>query len=823
MKPLNIPVEEFLRPFFNADENVCIRVFSDRKEQGFKGQKLQVNMGRIETILPLLADHNIKNRGVFFVVNYGGQEDREITRVNAQFVENDNLPVEEQYKRLMDFPLEPSLIVRTKKSLHSYWLIKDGEVSSFRKVQMKLAKLFEGDRTIINESRVLRLPGFNHCKGEPVKVQCIKYSPELRYTQEELLKYLGNTEEERKPKIKGDKSGIDLVVKGCDFIKYCREKAASLSEPEWYALITNLSAFEGGNEIIHELSKPYPKYSEAETEDKVQHFFKSGSKPITCKTIWERGFNCPKLQQGCCRCKSPSGLAYIPPDVDSLFEYLKEEEVDRSITKNVTKASEFIEKYMGRVDEVIATAFISSEIKKHFDLKETYVKTLMKSYKELHVKYKEDKIRGEEGEVLPSWYEPTEKGMRFIPGILATHMSQAVHGFYGAEDFYIYDKGVYRAAAELEAARLVRQHLIDRYTTLNNIKDVLGQWQMLIYKPVNALNPNPFIINVKNGLYNLLEDKLKSHSEDYFSTVQINANYNPEASCPAFMKFLEDCLGVEEINIVQEILGYLLIPVNKAQKSFVFVGAGNAGKSTLLSTAQEVLLGSDNVSNVPWQALGDRFKTAELFGKLANIFADLPSKSIDDNGVFKSITGEDFITVEKKNKTPFSFKPCSRLLFSCNDIPKNYGDKSNAFYRRLIIIRFERPVPAEKRDVNLKDKLMREADGIFIWALEGLKRLIKNDFNFSESEKTREELDRYRTECNSILSFIQDCCIAEEDRVTELKEMYRVYKLYCEESGLNPVSLKRFSKELQEGLEGKIRVSKDSVSRRVIFEGIGVA
>ena len=202
---------------------------------------------------------------------------------------------------------------------------------------------------------------------------------------------------------------------------------------------------------------------------------------------------------------------------------------------------------------------------------------------------------------------------------------------------------------------------------------------MLVRKPVSEINSNPFILNLQNGLYHVLDDTFKAHTPDYFSTVQIKASYAPDADCPQFIKYLESMLGAEEIALVQEIFGYLLIPVNKAQKSFVFVGAPNAGKSTLLNVMQEILLGSENVSNIPWQNLGDRFNKAELFGKLANIFADLPSKSIDDNGMFKALTGEDFITAERKNKDPFSFRPYARFLFSCNEIPRNYGDRSRAF------------------------------------------------------------------------------------------------------------------------------------------------
>jgi putative DNA primase/helicase len=214
-----------------------------------------------------------------------------------------------------------------------------------------------------------------------------------------------------------------------------------------------------------------------------------------------------------------------------------------------------------------------------------------------------------------------------------------------------------------------------------------------------------------------------------------------------------------------------------------------------------------------------KLKTAELFGKLANIFADLPSKSIDDNGMFKSITGEDYMTVEKKNKTPFSFKPYAKLLFSCNEIPKNYGDRSSAFYRRLIIIRFNKSVPLKMRDVNLMEKFTMEADGILMWALKGLERLIKNDFVFSETEKTRLEVERYRIDSNSVLSFAKEYCTFGENNFIELKELYGKYKEYCMESGLNPSSQIKFGRELKENYEN-LTTYKDSLSRRTVYKGI---
>ena len=84
MNIIEVGIEEFLRPFFNPSENVCMRVFSDKKNDGFKGQKFDFNVDKIESYVPILKEHNAKNRGIFFAVNYGGHEDKEIKRINAQ-------------------------------------------------------------------------------------------------------------------------------------------------------------------------------------------------------------------------------------------------------------------------------------------------------------------------------------------------------------------------------------------------------------------------------------------------------------------------------------------------------------------------------------------------------------------------------------------------------------------------------------------------------------------------------------------------------------------------------------------------------------------
>ena len=823
-KALKISPEEFLRPFFDADETVCLRVFDDKKRGSFKGAKLECEAGKIGSMMDTLKKHNAQHRGVYFVVNYGGHEDVDITRINAQFVECDSRTLEEQAAAIEAFPLPPSLVVRTRKSLHCYWLVKSAKVEDFRRVQKALVAQFDGDPACVNESRVFRLPGFYHCKAEPLMVECVKFNPELRYTQAQLLEALPDVPEEpaaAAPAPKGARKGLAVVGKRCDFIRYCRDNAKTLPENLWYAMITNLAVFEGGDAEIHAFSRAYPKYSRAETEGKIAHFLSGGTKPMTCAKIAESGFKCPRLEEGGCACKSPAALCYKPLDIDTLREFLTEAEVKGIPLEDMQTARGFVTDYLYNIDAVLATAFIENDLRAHFHFKAGAMRPLLTLHRELFKAWRDsrDTKREAEGADLPDWYEPTERGIKFLPAVLAEHMAREVKAFYSAEQYYVYKDGVYTAVPDLEARRMTRSFMNPRYTLMSNITDAEGQWRMLAMKPLREINANPYIVNVKNGLYSVLDGSFAPHDPEHLSTVQLNVRYAPGSACPRFMQFLTESLGEAEIPLVQEMLGYFLIPVNKAQKSFVIVGEPGAGKSKLLLTLNEVLLGQQNVSNIPWQGLNERFKTAELFGKLANIFADLPTKNIDDNGIFKALVGEDFLTAERKNKDPFTFQPYARLLFSCNAIPRNYGDKSEGFYRRLIIIRFAQPVPEGKRDAELLEKFAAEADGIFLFAVEGLRRLIANKYKFSETDATRSEVQRYRVDSNSVLSFVEDFCAIEPDAETERGELFNHYREYCRNAGLSPVSQKTFNKDF-ELAHPAVKRGVDRLGKRRVWKGI---
>lgn len=800
---MTINVQDILSALFEPAETVWFRIFDDKKRRVFPGAKISCEGAKYRSIEKELKEYNSLGYGIFLVINYGGNDDKSITRINAQFVEMDNDSFDVQQQKLVNFPLKPSMVIKTQKSFHAYWFMdSNAEVNRFRYIQQQLVEYFDGDQMCVNESRVMRMPGFNHCKLDtPVMVKCVSFHPERRYSQEQLSTVLPTIEDKPVPKMSGSEKGLDIVMRSCDFLQHCKTDAATLSEPEWYAMITNLAVFEKGADLIHELSSPYLGYDYSATQKKINHFLSSGTKPIKCETIHEKCFKCPKYKSGDCGVKSPAALCYKPVSDEVLVDIISDLPVTGTAIKDIKTAEEFALNYLYNQDIVIADVIINSELRDHFKLKASYLKSLMQVYKNCSREYsKKSAAKAVNEELfLPDWYEPTEHGgLKFLPGILSKYLSEKENVIYAAEQYYSYQNGVYEEISEMEAQMMVKSKMIERETKMAQITDAEKQWRLLIRRDIRELNSNPYLINLRNGLYNIFEDSLEPHTPDYYSTVQLNVNYDKNADCPLFKKFLSDSMNgdMDQVSLIQEMLGYFLIPINVAQKCFVIVGAAGAGKSVLLRVLNDVLLGKKNVSNVSWQALNERFKTAELFGRLANIFADLPTKNIDDNGIFKALVGEDYLTVEKKNKDPFSFQSTARLLFSCNSIPRNYGDKSEGFYRRLIIIRFDHTVPAEERDPELLEKFRAEADGIFLFALEGLYRLMENQYKFSETQVNADELQKYREDSDSVLSFVKDCCRIDPKEKESSSDLYLEYKQYCIDSGLKNYSQKAFVQQL---------------------------
>ncbi|HEX8279034.1 MAG TPA: AAA family ATPase, partial [Segetibacter sp.] len=194
----NISLTEFLGAFFpDSAETICFRSFKPKNAPDNQQNKpLAFSVTRKQlldsTALQARLKSINKESGLYFVVNAGGNQDREISRFNAFFIENDNLSIPEQHKRLDESLLAPSIRIETKKSVHAYWLIDgDCKETEWRDMQHRLIAKFDGDKAIQNPSRVMRLPFFNHVSIDSgrvsyKRVKIIEFAPDRRYTLAEM-------------------------------------------------------------------------------------------------------------------------------------------------------------------------------------------------------------------------------------------------------------------------------------------------------------------------------------------------------------------------------------------------------------------------------------------------------------------------------------------------------------------------------------------------------------------------------------------------------------------------------------------------------------
>jgi putative DNA primase/helicase len=479
--------------------------------------------------------------------------------------------------------------------------------------------------------------------------------------------------------------------------------------------------------------------------------------------------------------------------VNELQKMVKELEIVQDTIQRVQIAKKFIEENLADQEQDDAELIINISIKQHFSFEKDVLNMLKKYYKLCHHEFLgKQKLKSTFG-YIPAWYKYTDSGLKFMSGVLAAELAKTENLISVVSSYYQYQNGVYTALSDESVNALILDKLLITEANMYSVTDTAKQLQLLVRKDKSELNVNPFLINVKNGIYDVKNDILVDHDPSILSTIQINANYS-DSECPRFINWLFEAMNGDEgqVYLLQEVMGYCLIPITDAQKCFILRGEAAAGKSLFLNVLQDVLLGAQNASNIPWHKLKERFTVAEMQGKLINVFADLPDEKISDNGMFKALVGQDYVVGEKKHKDLFQFKSTARMLFSCNQMPQNGGDNSDGFYRRLLIIPFLHSVPEEQRNPNLINEFREEADGIFMFALKGLKRLISQNFKFSETDVNRQELERYRYEGNPVFAFLNAACEIAADEYITTQDLYEEFKRFCAQNGFEDCAINKF-------------------------------
>lgn len=307
----------------------------------------------------------------------------------------------------------------------------------------------------------------------------------------------------------------------------------------------------------------------------------------------------------------------------------------------------------------------------------------------------------------------------------------------------------------------------------------------------------PHMINLLNGMFDVKQWKLFLHDPKFYSIRQIPLVYNPEARCPQIMKFLADVVSENDSKVLIEFAGYSLIPETSIQKAVMLYGEGANGKSVFLKFLTK-FIGDNNVSGVSLQALeNDKFKVADLYGKLLNIYPDLKDQAIYHSDIFKTLVGGDRMQGEKKYKDSFWFYNTARLMFSANKIPE-VKNTEFAYFRRWILINFPNQFKeGQNDDKHLFEKLTtpEELSGFLNLALSGLKRVLETEmFSYDQSIESVEKL--YKSRSSSVGTFAENCLIMSVGD-TRKTVMYEKYVEWAQAKNLKPVAPNEFGKKFK--------------------------
>ncbi|MGE6962647.1 DNA primase family protein [Bacillus thuringiensis] len=358
---------------------------------------------------------------------------------------------------------------------------------------------------------------------------------------------------------------------------------------------------------------------------------------------------------------------------------------------------------------------------------------------------------------------------------------------------HIYKDGVYSDKQED-----IEEAMIKHIPALKRMQ----RQETLAYLQLKAKHKNfastKYVV-VKNGVFNLETWQLEDFTPEIITRNKIPVAYIPDA----YYKVTDKTLNKIAVNdktirsILEEILGYILFRRNEFAATFILTGNGSNGKSSYLKIIRQ-LVGEENTSSLDLNELDQRFKTAELFGKLANIGDDIGKGYIKESSVFKKLSTGETLNVERKGKDPFDFTNYAKLIFSANEMPR-INDFTDGLGRRLQIVPFKAKFTPEDEDYDpfITDKLLSDESMqyVLLLALKSLKRLL-DEKKFTKSKAVEEELVKYQEENNPIISFVNNENIELERSV--VGDVYLQYKVYCAENGFQSVSNISFSKQIKQ-------------------------
>lgn len=392
---------------------------------------------------------------------------------------------------------------------------------------------------------------------------------------------------------------------------------------------------------------------------------------------------------------------------------------------------------------------------------------------------------------LPEWVDGKKiDEAAFCRSFLESHPMICVHGSFFTREGRVTDE---------EKLRREIYETVNPFITTGLAKKVDGLLELLrVEAYVPELPAKEDRIHVANGTYHL-ENGFSEYKE--YCRNRMPVKFNLLAKDPTrWRSFLNELLEPDDILTLQEYMGYCLIPTTRAQKMLMLVGQGGEGKSRI-GIVMRALFG-DNMANGNLAKIEtNRFARADLEHMLVMVDDDMKLEALPQTNYIKTIiTAELPLDLEKKSRQSYQGELYCRFLGFGNGSIKALYDRSHGFFRRQIILSTKKRRNDRIDDPHLSEKLIAEKEGILLWCLAGLERLIGNNYQFTISRQTRENMELAISDGNNIVDFLhsEGYIQFKADYEVSTKQLYAMYELWCADNACKPLSQRSFSLFLTE-------------------------
>lgn len=390
----------------------------------------------------------------------------------------------------------------------------------------------------------------------------------------------------------------------------------------------------------------------------------------------------------------------------------------------------------------------------------------------------------------------------FVADKLASELHTASNYIFTGETLWRYVNGVYIGDGEEYVKAQVVKRLGKRWSSRAR-DETIGYITDQSRIAIDRINCHEGLINCANGMIDVLSGELLPHDPKYLSTIQIPTEFDPNADTTAIDKFLAEVLPIDAIPLFWQYVGSAFLTAHYTPKAFLaLVGPKDSGKSQVLSLLTNFYGGDKNVCALSLQTLADnKFATAELFGKVANIFSDLDEAEAQNVGQLKSLTGGDKISGEQKFKGFFMFRNSARLFFSSNSFPA-VRSPDDAYFGRANILMCTNIFDKTRADPFIVDKLSTPANlsAMLLRAVEGFRQLMRQNYALTPSYTVESANEEYRYSADTVSGFLHSCAV-DTDFYISKQLFYQLYRAACKSKNRKDVSEDKFFKRVAENAQ----------------------